>query len=93
MALSADRLKAYRPPGSKKQRKTKKGLTKGATKHIIKTEREDRTMTKMELVNRMIILGCIKETDRNHFMRKTKDELTKLYITVIPMRLEHLGRA
>lgn len=50
-------------------------------------------MTKTELVNRMIILGCIKETDRNHFMRKTKDELTKLYITVIPMRLEHLGRA
>ena len=68
-------------------------MTKEATKRIIKTEREDRTMTKMEMVNRMIILGCIKETDRNHFMRKTKDELTKLYITVIPMRLEHLGRA
>ena len=50
-------------------------------------------MTKMEMVNRMIILGCIKETDRNHFMRKTKDELTKLYITVMPIRLEHLGRA
>ena len=50
-------------------------------------------MTKMELVNRMIILGCIEETDRNRFMKKTKDELTKLYITVIPMRLEYLGRA
>lgn len=50
-------------------------------------------MTKMEMVNRMIILGCIKETDRNHFMRKTKDEITSLYITVMPIRLEHLGRA
>lgn len=68
-------------------------MTKEATKRIIKTEREDKTMTKMEMVNRMIILGCIKETDRNHFMRKTKDEITSLYITVIPMRLEHLGRA
>ena len=50
-------------------------------------------MTKTEMVNRMIILGCIKETDRNHWMRKTTDELTKVYIKVIPMRLEHLGRA
>ena len=32
MALSADRLKAYQPPGSKKQRKTKKGLDKGSHK-------------------------------------------------------------
>ena len=50
-------------------------------------------MTKTEMVNRMIVLGCIKETDRNHWMRKTIDELTRLYITVVPMRLEHLGRA
>ena len=50
-------------------------------------------MKKMEMINRMIILGCIKETDRNHYMRKTVDELTKLYITVVPMRLEYLGRA
>lgn len=50
-------------------------------------------MTKTEMVNRMIVLGCIKEADRNRWMRKTTDELTKVYITVIPMRLEHLGRA
>ena len=49
-------------------------------------------MTKMEMVNRMIVLGIIKEEDRNHWMRKTTDELTKVYIKVIPMRLEHLGR-
>lgn len=50
-------------------------------------------MTKMEMVNRMIILGCIKEEDRNVWMRKTKEQLTKTYITVVPMRLEYLGRA
>ena len=49
-------------------------------------------MTKTEMVNRMIILGCIKEEDRNRWMRKTTDELTKVYIKVVPMRLEHLGR-
>ena len=49
-------------------------------------------MTKMEMVNRMIILGCIKEESRNRWMRKTKDEVMKIYITVIPMRLEYLNR-
>lgn len=50
-------------------------------------------MTKKEMINRMIVLGCIKEEDRNRYMRKTVDELTRLYIIVIPMRLEYLGRA
>lgn len=50
-------------------------------------------MTKTEMVNRMIVLGCITEADRNHYMRKTKEELTRLYITIIPIRLEYLGRA
>lgn len=49
-------------------------------------------MTKMEMVNRMIILGCIKETDRNHWMRHTKDYIMKIYIEVVPMRLEYLKR-
>ena len=50
-------------------------------------------MTKKEMINRMIVLGCIKETERNHYMRKTIDELTRLYIAIIPIRLEYLGRA
>ena len=50
-------------------------------------------MTKMEMVNRMIILGCIKEADRNHWMRKCKTDVMKIYIEVIPMKLEYLGRA
>ena len=50
-------------------------------------------MTKTEMVNRMIILGCIKETDRNHWMRKCKADVMKIYILIVPRRLEHLGRA
>ena len=49
-------------------------------------------MTKMEMVNRMIILGCIHEEDRNHFLRKTKEEIMKLYIYVVPIRLDYLNR-
>lgn len=50
-------------------------------------------MTKMEMVNRMIILGCIKSDDRNAWMRKTKKEIMRVYIDVVPLRLAHLGRA
>jgi len=50
-------------------------------------------MTKMEMINRMIILGCIKEVDRNHWMQKRKSEIMKIYILIVPHRLEHLGRA
>ena len=32
-------------------------------------------MTKMEMVNRMIVLGCIKEDSRNRWMRRTKEEV------------------
>lgn len=50
-------------------------------------------MTKMEMVNRMIILGIIKETDRNHWMRKCKSDIMRWYIVTVPRRLEYLGRA
>ena len=49
-------------------------------------------MTKMEMVNRMIVLGIIKESDRNHFMRKTKADIMRLYIYIVPRRLEYLQR-
>ena len=49
-------------------------------------------MTKMEMINRMIILGCIKEESRNRWLRRTKDEIMKIYIEVVPMRLEYLKR-
>ena len=60
---------------------------------IIKPSKEDRKMTKMEMINRMIILGCIHAEDRNHFMRHSKDYIMKLYIEIVPIRLEYLGRA
>ena len=50
-------------------------------------------MTKMEMVNRMIILGCIKEEDRNRWMRQSKEHITEVYIQVVPLRLAYLGRA
>ena len=50
-------------------------------------------MSKMEMINRMIILGCIKEKDRNHWMRKNKADIMRIYILIVPCRLEHLGRA
>jgi len=49
-------------------------------------------MTKMEMVNRMIVLGCIKEEDRNHYMRKTADRLLNFYIYIVPKRLEYLAK-
>ena len=49
-------------------------------------------MTKMEMINRMIILGCIKEESRNRWLKRTKDEIMKIYIEVVPMRLEYLKR-
>lgn len=49
-------------------------------------------MTKMEMVNRMIILGCINKEDRNHWMRHTKDYIMEVYIKVVPIRLEYLGK-
>lgn len=45
-------------------------------------------MTKMEMVNRMIILGCIKESDRTNMMRKSKARITEIYIRIVPVRLE-----
>lgn len=49
-------------------------------------------MTKMEMINRMIILGCIKEDSRNRWLKRTKDEVMKIYAEVVPMRLEYLER-
>lgn len=50
-------------------------------------------MTKMEMVNRMIILGCIKEIDRNRWLEKDKAEVMRIYILIVPRRLKKLGRA
>ena len=46
-----------------------------------------------EMVNRMIILGCIKEIDRNRWLEKDKAEVMRIYILIVPRRLKKLGRA
>ena len=78
-----------------KQRKTKQILdfSSSFVYNIDNKRKEVIEMTKTEMINRMIILGCIKETDRNHWMRKCKADVMKIYILIVPRRLEHLGRA
>lgn len=49
-------------------------------------------MTKTEMINRMIILGCIKESDRGSMMRRDKATVMRLYIKVIPVRIEYLEK-
>ena len=49
-------------------------------------------MTKMEMVNRMIILGCISESDRDLFMKMSIEMVTTIYIKVIPLKLEFLKK-
>lgn len=49
-------------------------------------------MRKVEMVNRMIILGCISESDRDLFMSMTIEVVTKIYIKVIPLKLEFLKK-
>ena len=49
-------------------------------------------MTKMEMINRMIILKCIKEADRDHWMIKSKADVMRIYIRLVPRRLEQLER-
>ena len=60
--------------------------------YTIITEREVNKMTKTEMVNRMIILGCIKESDRGSMMRRDKATVMRLYIRVIPVRIEYLEK-
>ena len=49
-------------------------------------------MTKMEMVNRMIVRGIIKECNRNHWMTYDKAYVMRVYIQFVPRRLERLGR-
>jgi len=50
-------------------------------------------MTKKEMINEMFVLGCIKESDCNYLMRtRTKNEIKRLYNSVVPMRKEYLKK-
>ena len=72
----------------------RKGVDSGLPKcYTISTKREEgKTMRKVEMINRMILLGCISESDRDHFMLLTIETVTKIYIKVVPLKLEFLKK-
>lgn len=49
-------------------------------------------MTKREMVNHMIEVGCIKAEDYNIWMRKLKDSIERVYNEVVPRRIEYLNK-
>lgn len=49
-------------------------------------------MSKMEMINRMIILGCIKEKSREEWLQKEYKDVMKIYIIIVPRRLEKMGK-
>ena len=49
-------------------------------------------MSKMEMINRMILLGSIKENERKHWLQYSCEYVTIVYIKVVPIRLKVLGR-
>lgn len=49
-------------------------------------------MSKMEMINRMIILGCIKEKSREEWLQKEYKDVMKIYIIIVPRRLEKLRK-
>lgn len=49
-------------------------------------------MSKMEMINRMIILGCIKEKSRKEWLQKEYKDVMKIYIIIVPRRLEKMGK-
>lgn len=44
-------------------------------------------MSKTEMVNRLIIMGCIKETQRNYLMKRNAKKLLKLYIYLVSKKV------
>lgn len=49
-------------------------------------------MTKMEMINRMIILGCLKEKHREEWLQKEYKEIMRIYIIFVPRKLEQIKR-
>lgn len=47
-------------------------------------------MTRKEMLDYMIEIGCIKVEDRNVWKRKSKKAIEWAYKTAVPVRLEYL---
>ena len=50
-------------------------------------------MTKTAMVSEMVKLGVIAEKDRNYVLKKTKDEIERIYKTAVPKRKAFLKKA
>ena len=44
-------------------------------------------MTKTEMINRLIIMGCVKETQRTYLMKRDARNLLKLYIYLVSKKV------
>lgn len=44
-------------------------------------------MRKVEMVNRLIVMGCVKECHREFLMRKKPNDLLKLYIYLVSKKV------
>lgn len=49
-------------------------------------------MTKKEMLNLMIEIGCIKAEDYNVWIRKSKETIKRVYDTAVPLRLAYLSK-
>lgn len=54
---------------------------------FIEKERRVKDMSKMEMVNRLIIMGCVKESQRNYLMKRDARNLLKLYIHLVSKKV------
>jgi len=49
-------------------------------------------MTKKAMIDEMITYGCINKTDRNYLMKRSKEDIEKLYNKAIPLRKAYLEK-
>lgn len=54
---------------------------------FVEKEREVDGMSKMEMVNRLIIMGCVKESQRTYLMKRDAKNLLKLYIHLVSKKV------
>ena len=45
-------------------------------------------MTKTEMINRLIVMGCVKETQRTYLMKRDARNLLKLYVHLVSKRVK-----
>ena len=49
-------------------------------------------MTKKAMIDEMVTYGCINKTDRSYLMKRSKEDIEKLYNKAIPLRKAYLEK-